>query len=338
MIDLRSDTVSMPTQEMLEEMIKAEMGDDVYEDDKTANKLEDLAAKTMGKEAALFVPSGTMGNQIAIMCHTKRGDEILLDKNSHIVVHEVGAAALLSGVGYRVTNNPKSYITKEDFLKNVRGDDIHEPSTGLVCIENALGNGTVVPLNIMKELYDVAKEKNIQVHLDGARIFNAATYLKVDVKEISKYVDSIMFCLSKGLCSPVGSILCGSLEFIKRARKTRKLLGGGMRQIGSLASCGIISIEKMTKRLHIDHENAKYLASELEKIQGITTDIENVHINMVFFDFDVDSSKFVKYMHKNEVKIHPPELLNTYRFVTHNDISKENLDKVIKLIKNFKTI
>lgn len=243
-IDLRSDTVTQPTLEMREAMYKAAVGDDVYEDDPTIKKLEELAAEKVGKEAALFVVSGTMANQVAIMTHTKFGDEIIVGANSHIVQHEVGAAARLSGVSYAIVDNEDNRIYKKDVLDKIRTEDIHYPETGLLCLENALSDGTVLSLEEMKELYQTASERNIPVHLDGARLFNAALYLGVDPKEICKYTDSVMFCLSKGLASPVGSVLCGSKDFIKKARKMRKLLGGGMRQAGVLAACGIVSLEK----------------------------------------------------------------------------------------------
>lgn len=334
-IDLRSDTVTQPTEEMRQAMFSAEVGDDVYGDDPTINKLEDMAAELLGKEAALFVVSGTMGNQLAIMSHTKMGDEIIVGANSHIVQSEVGAAARLSGVSYALVDNPDTRIHKEDILRKIRTEDVHHPDTGLLCLENALANGTVVSLEEMKELYETAHEHNIPVHLDGARLFNAATFLNVPAREIVKYTNSVTFCLSKGLSSPVGSVLCGSKKFIDRARRMRKLLGGGMRQAGVLAACGIISLEKMVDRLQEDHDNAKYLAAKLNEIDGFSVDMDKVQINMVFckvdrgdFDFKNFANKLLKKGIKTNVGNN-----NTIRFVTNKDISRENINYLIQHIK-----
>ncbi|NLX61164.1 MAG: low-specificity L-threonine aldolase [Tissierellia bacterium] len=334
-IDLRSDTVTQPTLEMREAMYKAAVGDDVYEDDPTIKKLEELAAEKVGKEAALFVVSGTMANQVAIMTHTKFGDEIIVGANSHIVQHEVGAAARLSGVSYAIVDNEDNRIYKKDVLDKIRTEDIHYPETGLLCLENALSDGTVLSLEEMKELYQTASERNIPVHLDGARLFNAALYLGVDPKEICKYTDSVMFCLSKGLASPVGSVLCGSKDFIKKARKMRKLLGGGMRQAGVLAACGIVSLEKMIDRLEEDHDNAMYLAKQLNEIEGFSVDLSRVQINMVFCKVErenFDFNKFAERLLVKGIKTNPGEK-GSIRFVTHKDISKEDIDYAIVAIK-----
>ncbi|MCL2360235.1 MAG: low-specificity L-threonine aldolase [Defluviitaleaceae bacterium] len=334
--DLRSDTVTLPTDEMRQAMASAVVGDDVYEDDPTVSRLEALSAELTGFEAALFVPSGTMANQLAIMVHTKRGDEIIVGENSHIVAHEVGAAAILAGVNYRIVSNPDDTIRGKDIVANYREDDIHCPDTGLVCTENALANGTVVPLNIMKDAYLAAKTHNLPLHLDGARLFNAAVHLKVDPKEITQYCDSAMFALSKGLCSPIGSILCGSSLFIKKARKYRKLLGGGMRQAGILAAAGLISLEKMTKRLYQDHENARYLAGLLSELPHITLDLDKVHINMVFFKMtkpNFNHPAFAAGLLEKGIKINPGDT-GGYRFVTHNDISCGDIDCVVEVISS----
>jgi threonine aldolase len=334
-IDLRSDTVTQPTEEMRGAMAHAPVGDDVYEDDFTVIKLEEMSAEITGFEAALFTPSGTMANQLAIMTHTKRGDEIILGQNSHIVAHEVGAAAILSNVSYRTVNNADDTIGGQDIHALVRGSNIHYPDTGLVCLENALSNGTVVSIEKMKEVYTAAKKYDLPVYLDGARLFNAAAYLNVNAKEITQYCDSVMFCLSKGLCAPVGSMLCGNKTFIKKARKYRKLLGGGMRQAGILAACGIISLEKMAKRLHIDHENAFYMATRLAEIPFIEINSRNIHINMIFFKItkpDFNHLRFTEYLLENRIKINTANG-NAYRFVTHNDITRENIDYVLSVIK-----
>lgn len=334
-IDLRSDTVTQPTDEMREAMAKALVGDDVYGDDPTICLLEKKAAEYAGKEASLFVPSGTMGNQLAVMTHTKRGNEIIAEENCHIIQHEVGAVAILSNAMVRTVRGEKGVMNPQDVLKAIRGNDIHYPVTGLICIENALSNGTVVPLAVMKEIYDIATNHNIPVHLDGARLFNAAVYLGVDAAQIAQYADSVMFCLSKGLCAPVGSMLAGSKDFIERARKNRKILGGGMRQAGILAAAGLIALEKMTKRLHIDHENAKYLAKCLMSIPGIKLNYEDVQIDMVFFDMEetgISSDKLVEELFKKGIRINGAEG-GLMRFVTNNDVTREDIDYTIKCMK-----
>ena len=255
-IDIRSDTVTQPTPEMRRVMAEAPVGDDVYGDDPTVNRLEALAAEKSGKEAALFVPSGTMGNQLAIMTHTKRGDDVICGRNAHVFVHEVGAAAVLSGVILNPVDSPDDIIYPELLERAIREDDIHCPPTTLLCIENALATGKVVPLEVMERVYDTAKAHGLSVHMDGARLFNAAGALGVDPAAITKYTDTVMFCLSKGLCAPVGSILAGSREFINRARKNRKVLGGAMRQCGILAAAGILALTEMPAHLREDHENA----------------------------------------------------------------------------------
>jgi threonine aldolase len=335
-IDLRSDTVTQPTDAMRAAMATAEVGDDVYGDDPTMNKLEVLAAQVVGKEAALFVPSGTMGNQLAIMTHTRRGDEVLTGEHNHIVVHEVGAFAILSQVSVRTVQHADDFVYPEDIVRYKRSVDIHEPPTTLLSLENALSNGTVVPLELMKETYATANQYGIKVHLDGARIFNAAVALGCDVKELASSCDSVMFCLSKGLCAPIGSILAGDQAFILKARKNRKLLGGGMRQAGILAAAGILSIEEMTLRLHVDHANAKYLGRKLLETGLVELDEATIQINMVFFRFKqiaFPHDRFTAYLLENGVKINGSD--DVYRFVTHNDISREDLDTVIELIKKF---
>ncbi len=334
-IDLRSDTVTMPTKEMRLAMANAEVGDDVYGDDPTINKMEALAAEMTGKEAALFVASGTMGNQVAVMSHTNRGDEVILGENAHIAVHEVGATAVLSAVQLKTIKSPDDIVYPDAVLNAIRPDDIHEPKTGLICLENALSNGTVVPLDIMKDVYDIAANHNIPVHLDGARLFNAAAYLNVKATDITMYCDSVMFCLSKGLCAPVGSILAGTRDFIDKSRKNRKLLGGGMRQAGILAAAGIIALEEMTKRLDEDHENAKYFAKGLSKIDGIKLNEKNIHIDMVFFTLDssyIKPDKLVDKLFEKNIKINSPEA-GYYRFVCNNDVDKKDIDYVIKCMK-----
>ncbi len=332
MIDLRSDTVTKPTKDMRKAMSEAEVGDDVYGDDPTINELERRAALVVGKEAALYVPSGTMGNQIALMSHTKRGDEVILGAHSHIKTYEVGAAAVLSSVNFHTIDEKRGAMPIEGIEKAVREEDIHFPDTGLICLENAHGTGVVLPIDYMKKTNSLANEKNIPIHLDGARLFNAATALDVDVKMITREVDSVMFCLSKGLASPVGSILAGSKAFINRARRYRKMLGGGMRQAGILAAAGLISLNEMTKRLHIDHDNATYLAHQLNTLKGFEVNMDARDINMVFVKSDYDLNLLKKPLKAKGL------LLGGYkgeymRMVTHNDIAKEDIDTLIEALK-----
>ncbi len=334
-IDLRSDTVTMPTDEMREAIKNALVGDDVYGDDPTVNKLEEIAAKKVGKEAALFVPSGTFGNQLALFTHARRGQEVIVGKNNHIVVHEVGASAVIAGVQLRTLETSNGLMNSHDVEMAIRQDDIHEPETGLICVENAHGCGAVIPLDNLREIKKIAENHSIPVHMDGARLFNAAVSLNVDAKEIAACADSVMFCLSKGLAAPAGSILAGEKKFIDRARKNRKLMGGGMRQIGILAAAGIIALEEMTLRLHEDHENAKYLADELSKLKGISVMRDRLDIDMVFFEMSEDvitQEKLIEELFKRNIKINGLEN-GEYRFVTHIGVTKKDIDYVIRCMK-----
>ena len=327
-IDLRSDTVTRPTLAMRAAMAAAEVGDDVYGDDPTVNELEALAAETLGFEAALFVTSGTMGNQLGIMSQTRRGDEIIAGANSHIFMHEVGAAAVLSGVTVRQVDYPNCIPVPAMVEAAIRPDDIHEPPTSLICLENALANGRLVPVETMAEIRRIADEHGLNVHLDGARVFNAAAALGVDVKEITRYADSVSCCLSKGLCAPVGAIFAGRAETVKRARKCRKLLDGGMRQAGILAAAGILALKEMPKRLSEDHANAKRLAELLSQIDGVSIDKDSVEINMVFFKLDRSAelkAALPEKMKQHGILINPEEL-GEFRFVTNNDVSAKDVE------------
>jgi threonine aldolase len=335
-IDLRSDTVTNPTDKMREAMFKAKVGDDVYGDDPTMKELEIYAAELCGKEAAIFVPSGTFGNQLALFTHCNRGDEVILADDCHIVAHEVGAASVIAGVQLRTLNSIKGMLDPTEVKRKIRKatDDIHYPGTTLICIENAHSNGRVIPIENMKNIYSLAKTNNIPVHLDGARLFNAATYLKVEAREICNYADSVMFCLSKGLCAPVGSMLVGTSEFISKAKKKRKLMGGGLRQSGILAAAGLVALKDMINQPIIDHENAKYLAGELSKIPGIVVN-DGIHINMVFFQMkntNYPSSKLVEEFYSKGIKINGEEN-EEMRFVTNYWVSKEDIDYIIKTFK-----
>jgi threonine aldolase len=286
MIDIRSDTVTKPTPEMREAMASAEVGDDVYGDDPTVNALEKLGAAMLGKEAALFVPSGTFGNQLALFTWCPRGSEIVLGEHCHIVQHEAGAASVIAAVQTRPVADIDGVLRAEDVRRRLREAELHEPATSLICAENAHSLGTMTSLAEMDALRALADEWELPIHLDGARIFNAAAALGVDAREIAARADSVMCCLSKGLCAPVGSLLAGSADFIAKARLKRKIMGGGMRQAGILAAAGIIALREMTKRLHEDHARAKKIAAMLAEIPGITIKPESVKINMLFFTAD----------------------------------------------------
>lgn len=334
-IDLRSDTVTLPTMEMRKAMAEAEVGDDVYEDDPTLNLLQKKAAAMLHKEDACFVASGTMGNLLSILTHTNRGDEIIIGRNYHPITHEVGGIAAIAQVLPRMIEHADDIIYPRDIKNAMRPDDIHEPCTSLLCLENALSNGTVVPLEIMKEDYRTAKSLGLKVHLDGARLFNAAAALGCDVSELAACADSVTFCLSKGLCAPVGSVVCGDKEFIRKLRRNRKRIGGGMRQAGVLGAAGIIALDVMSKRLNEDHENARILARKLNEFDCIEVDEEKVQINMVFFKItksDFDSVQFQKKMLEKGIKVNPEDH-GIMRFVTHNDISREDIDRVIEVMR-----
>lgn len=336
-IDLRSDTVTIPTDEMREAMFKAEVGDDVYGEDPTVKKLEEMAAEIMGKEAAMFVTSGTQGNQICVMTHTRPGDEIILEERSHIITYEVGGIGYLSGVQAKLIPGQKGVMYPEQIVGAIREDDIHQPRTALICVENThnRAGGTVIPLAILQKTYETAKRYGIPVHMDGARIFNAATYLNVSVKEIAQYADSVMFCLSKGLCAPVGSMVVGTKDFIKRARKYRKMLGGGLRQAGILAAAGIVALEKMTKRLEKDHENARLLAEGLNAISGIKLDMETVQTNIVICDLSelkMTSYELSQKLLEKGIKVNGGSS-PSIRFVTHYGIKREDIEKTVSAVK-----
>lgn len=328
-IDLRSDTVTLPGEEMRAAMANAEVGDDVYGDDPTVNRLEEIAAEVLGKESAIFVPSGTFGNQLSILTHTLRGDEVIIPASNHIIVHEAGASAVIAGVQMRTLDCDDGMPSVERIVKAIRGEDLHYPRTGLICLENAHSSGRVLPMEYMKEVYSLARERAVPVHLDGARIFNAAVSLGIDAGEIASKADSVMFCLSKGLGAPIGSMLVGTKDFISRARKGRKIMGGAMRQAGIIAAAGIMAIEKMIDRLGEDHENARYLAKKLEEIKGIEIMRDRLDINMVFFKLDQGRPEaIVGELYREGIKINPPEG-DEWRLVTNLDVSRSDLDTFI---------
>jgi threonine aldolase len=286
-IDLRSDTVTHPTPAMRRAMAEAEVGDDVYGEDPTVNKLEALAAEMLGKEAAVFVASGTMANVAAMMCHVQRGDEVILGAHSHMYLDEQGAiAALGQAQAVPILENPDGTLPLDSVEAAIRDDDPHYPVTRLLCIENTHNACGGQPLSVeyTQAVGALAKKRGLKLHIDGARFFNAAVALNVSPAALAGPADSISFCLSKGLCAPVGSMVCGSGGFIARARRARKVLGGGMRQAGILAAAGIVALTSMVERLANDHEDARQLAQGLANIPGIVLDPAQVRTNMVYFD------------------------------------------------------
>jgi threonine aldolase len=334
-IDLRSDTVTKPTPEMREAMAEAEVGDDVYRDDPTVNRLEELAADMLGKEAALFVPSGTMGNLIALLVHCHRGDEVIVGNQSHIYLNEAGGMAALGGIqACPIQNQPDGTLALADILASVRTDDVHHPFTRLICLENTQNICGGVPLTAQYtgQVGDLARQNNLSLHIDGARIFNAAAAQNVSVKELVAPADSVMFCLSKGLAAPIGSVLVGRHEFIRRGRHIRKMLGGGMRQVGVVAAAGIISLEKMTKRLSDDHARARKMADGLRRIDGLIVDANSPYTNMVYLNLSQNVS-----LHAQQVTekmksfgvLVDPENARRFRLVTHYWIDDAAVEKAV---------
>lgn len=286
-IDLRSDTVTKPTPEMREAMANAEVGDDVYGDDPTVNRLQRMAAEMTGQEAGLFVASGTMGNLAAVLAHCQRGDEVILGKEAHTYCYEAGGMSVLGGVhSCQLPNQPDGSIALEDIERAIRADDPHQPITRLIALENTHNRcgGTYQSVEYTRQVMEFAHTRGLKVHLDGARVFNAAAALGVPVTDLTGMVDSVTFCLSKGLSAPVGSVLCGSREFIKAAHRMRKLLGGGMRQAGVLAAAGIVALEKMISRLGEDHARARTLAEGLSENRCLVLDAGTPATNMIFMN------------------------------------------------------
>jgi threonine aldolase len=325
-VDLRSDTVTKPTPAMRRAMAEAEVGDDVYGEDPTVNRLEQRAAEVFGREAAIFVPSGTMGNQIAIRIHTQHGQEVICDERAHIFNYEMAMLAAFSGCVARPIATPDGILRWSDVSRRIAPKIYYRAATGLISLENThnMAGGTVYPPEVADEICDRAHEAGIPVHLDGARIFNAAVALGKPVAEITHKFDSVMFCLSKGLGAPVGSLLVGSREFIERARIYRKALGGGMRQAGILAAAGLIALEQGPQELARDHENARYLARGLAQIRGVRLDPASVVTNIVVFDISASglhSAELSKRLAARNVFANgiSPEAM---RFVTHRDVDR----------------
>lgn len=336
-IDLRSDTVTRPTAAMRRAMAEAEVGDDVYGEDPTVNRLEAAAARIFEREAAIFVPSGTMGNQIAIKLHTRPGQEIICEERAHILDWELAMPAWFSGCLLRTLRGEDGILTWPEIKKTIAAPSYARAQTGLIEIENThnMAGGTITPVDVMEEICDAAHERGIAVHLDGARIFNAAAALGRSVAEITRKFDSIMFCLSKGLCAPVGSMLLGSRSFIDQARAVRKALGGGMRQAGILAAAGLIALEEMPKRLPEDHANARFLAEGLAQIPGIGIDPAKVRTNIVVFDVSatgMSSSELLRRLRERNVI---GSVVNDalVRMLTHIDVNRSDCEQAVETVR-----
>jgi threonine aldolase len=335
-VDLRSDTLTLPTPTMREAMAHAEVGDDVWEEDPTVRRLEELAARRTGKEAALFVSSGTQGNLVCVLAQTRPGQEIILDRDSHILNYEGASAAVFGGVQTLPVVTERGFLTAAQVRDNVRPSNIHIPSTGLVCMENTHNRhgGTCCTPEEIAGAAAAAHAHGVSVHLDGARIFNAAVALGRPVADFARPVDSITFCLSKGLAAPVGSVICGSREFIGRSRRVRKMLGGGMRQIGVLAAAGLVALESMVERLSEDHDNAKRLAHGLAGLPRLRLDPGKVQTNIVIFHVDRDggSAELTAGCLARKVKIHQigPGAI---RCVTHKDVDREDIDRALEAFR-----
>lgn len=335
-IDLRSDTVTKPTKEMKKKMMDAEVGDDVYGEDPSINKLENKAAELFNKEKALFVPSGTMGNQIAINVHTSPGDEVILDKDSHIVNYEMGAISAISGTMPKTIRTDDVYLPIEEVNKAIQGDKYYLSNTSLIAIENTFNakGGLIYPYQKIRELNEMAKENDLPVHMDGARIFNAAIATGRKVKEITEEINSVMFCLSKGLGAPVGSILVGDTEFISKAKISRKTMGGGMRQAGFLAAAGIYSINNHVKRLKKDHKNAKKLAKSLNESDDVW--VKEPDTNILVFDLkdnSISNKELIQELNNRDIKISKIGDDNKLRAVTHLDVTSQDINKAAEIIK-----
>ncbi|MCH7558196.1 MAG: low-specificity L-threonine aldolase [Planctomycetes bacterium] len=330
-IDLRSDTVTLPTPTMREAIYRAELGDDVFGEDPTTKRLEKIAAERMGKEAAVMVASGTMGNLVCVLTHCRRAEEVILGNRSHTFLYEAGGMSALGGIHpHTIVNQPDGTMRLEDIEAAIRGHNVHFPRTRLICLENTHNrcNGSALTPEYMETVAALAKDRGLMVHLDGARIFNAAVALQVDVKELTRHADSLSFCLSKGLSAPVGSVVCGTKEFIAEARRNRKVLGGGMRQSGIIAAAGITALEQMVDRLTEDHANAQRLAEGIARITGLSIEPEKVQTNIIYFNLvsqRLTVEKLVTQLNNKGIKIlqvGPTRL----RAVTHYGISAEDID------------
>jgi threonine aldolase len=336
-IDLRSDTVTLPTDEMYAAMARAPLGDDVMGEDPTVRRLEEAAAARLGKEAGLFLPSGTMANLAALMAHTRRGDEVILEAESHIFYYEAGGLAVAGALMPRTLRGVRGALTPEQVADAIRPDDVHFPRTGLVCLENThnRAGGTVLSVEQTQAVCAVAHAAGVPVHLDGARLFNAALALGVDAADLAAPVDSVMFSLSKGLSAPVGSMLVGSQAFIAAARRARKLLGGGMRQAGVLAAAGLVALERMVDRLAEDHAHARLLAERLAEVPGIAIDLATVQTNIVNFRTEpcgLEAAAFTARLRERGVLAGARDRW-TIRLVTHRHITAADVEAAAAAVR-----
>jgi threonine aldolase len=330
-IDLRSDTVTLPTQTMREAICNAELGDDVFGEDPTTNRLEKMAAERMGKEAAMLVTSGTMGNLVCMLTHCRRGEEVILGNQSHSFIYEAGGMSAVGGIHpHTVTNQPDGTMQLEDITAAIRGDNVHFPRSRLICLENTHNrcNGSALTPRYTESVAKLAGDHGLSLHLDGARIFNAAVALGVDVTELTRHADSVSFCLSKGLSCPIGSLICGSSQFIAEARRNRKVLGGGMRQSGIIAAAGITALEQMVDRLAQDHENARRLAEGIARTERLSIELNKIQTNIVYFNIADDkftAETFVRQLAGRGIKILQvgPRRL---RVVTHYGINTDDIN------------
>ena len=335
MIDLRSDTVTLPTEEMRNAMATAVVGDDVMGEDPTVNQLEKMAADLAGMEASLFVASGTMGNLVSVLAHCDRGDEVVLGDKSHLYRGEAGGISVLGSVSFKPLHNQEDgTIDINQLFESISPDDFHFPKTKVIALENTQNHcgGAVLLPEYVEKVSNFTNKHGLLLHMDGARIFNAAVYLGLNLSTLLENVDSVSICLSKGLSAPVGSLVCGSDEFISKARRIRKMLGGGMRQAGIIAAAGIIALEKMVDRLSEDHINAKKLAVGLSKIPNIGIDIDQVQTNIIFFEIkEVSELKLASLLENKGVKIYPRK--PKWRIVTHSGITSTDVDIVLDAFK-----
>jgi threonine aldolase len=335
-IDLRSDTVTKPTPEMRRAMAEAEVGDDVYLEDPMVNRLQARAAEIFGREASLFLPSGSMGNLTCVMAQTRPGQEVICESSGHIYSYEMGSISALGGVLPRLVPAADGILTWEAIAAAIREKVYYRPQTALICLENThnMAGGTVYPTTLANEICDRAHEAGIAVHLDGARVFNAATYLGEHVAEMTRKFDSVQFCLSKGLGAPVGSMIVGSRDFIEHCRRIRKMLGGGMRQAGVLAAAGLIALENGPRLLPEDHENAQFLARGLADIPGIHIDPNKIVTNIVIFDVSnppMKASEFVERLRQRNVLAGPVDA-SRVRMVTHRDVDRSDIEAALRTI------
>jgi threonine aldolase len=337
LIDLRSDTVTKPSKAMRQAIAEAEVGDDVFEDDPTVKKLEEMVAELLGKEKALFVPSGTMANEVAIKSLTKPGDEVILEEDSHIYNYEVGAPSVLCGVQLNPLKGKRGVMTLQQILDQIRTQDIHVPPTTLICLENThnRAGGTIYPLEEIKKIREATKPFGIKMHLDGARLWNATIAAGIPLDEYARHFDSVSVCLSKGLGAPIGSVISGTSDFIQIARRNRKMFGGGMRQVGIIAAAGIYAIENNFNRLIEDHRNAKALAQGLSKIPKISLDLESVQTNIVVIDIKQSGMDVTDLLEKLKEKgvLAVPFGKNEVRCVTHLDVSRDDIYKALEVFK-----